>query len=59
MSERLMLAYGVLFLLVSLLTFIAWRIWYHSPLKVRRRNRRKDMAIDSARSKARLTDPES
>ena len=59
MSERLMLAYGVLFLLVSLLSFIAWRIWYYSPLKVRRRNRRKDMAIYSARSKARLAETES
>ncbi|GAB5351111.1 hypothetical protein [Qipengyuania sp. 483] len=59
MSERLMVAYGAIFLLVSLLSFIAWRIWYYAPLKVRRRNRRKDMAIYSARSKARLTDPES
>ncbi len=59
MSERLMLAYGAIFLLVSLLSFIAWRIWYYTPPKVRRRNRRKDMAIYSARSKARLTDTES
>lgn len=59
MSERLMLAYGAIFLLVSLLSFVAWRIWYYSPLKVRRRNRRKDMAIYSAQSKARLADPKS
>ena len=54
-----MLAYGAIFLLVSLLSFIAWRIWYYAPLKIRRRNCRKDMAIYSARSKARLTNPES
>ena len=59
MSERLLLAYGAIFLLVSLLSFVAWRIWYYAPLKVRRRNRRKDMAIDSARSKARLVETES
>ena len=59
MSERLMLAYGAIFLLVSLLSFFAWRIWYYAPPKVRRRNRRKDMEIYPARSKARLTDPES
>ena len=59
MSERLLLAYGALFLLVSLLSFFAWRIWYYAPLKVRRRNGRKDMAIHSARSKARLAETES
>ena len=59
MSERLMVAYGAIFLLVSLLSFVAWRIWYYAPLKVRRRNRRKDMAIYSARSKARPAETES
>ena len=59
MSERLLLTYGVGFLLVSLLSFIAWRIRYYAPLRVRRRNRRKDMAIYSARPKARLAETES
>ena len=59
MSERLLLTYGVVFLLISLLSFIAWRIWCYAPLKVRRRNGRKDMAIHSARSKALLAETES
>ena len=58
MSELLMLAYGAIFLLVSLLSFFAWRIWYYAPPKVRQRNRRKDLAIYSARSKARLAETE-
>ena len=44
MSDRLMMASGVAFLLIGLLSFIVWRIWYYAPLKVRQRNQRKDQA---------------
>ena len=53
MSDRMLLAYGVAFMIAAFLTFIAWRIWYQAPQKVRLRRYRKERDADIAHMEAR------
>lgn len=51
MSDRMLLAYGVAFMIAAFVAFIAWRVWYHAPEKVRLRRYRKDRAADILHAK--------
>ena len=53
MSDRMLLAYGVAFMIAAFVTFIGWRIWYQAPDKVRLRRYRKDRDADIAHLEAR------
>ena len=53
MSDRMLLAYGVAIMIAAFVTFIAWRIWYQAPQKVRLRRYRKERDADIAHMEAR------
>ena len=46
MTDRMLMAYGVAILLASFMSFIAWRVWYQTPEKVRLRRYRREHVRD-------------